>query len=117
MVEIKTLTSLELQSLSREPETFVILAPLTKLESVYFSVSIKSDQFSGLEAFKNLKKIVFNASDVADDVEGVVAKLALSRSLERVELVTLTPDDEKLIKTAEVIQKTLGKAKVVLHRP
>jgi hypothetical protein len=34
-----------------------------------------------------------------------------------VDLLTKTPDDEKFIKAAEVIQKALGKAKVVLRRP
>jgi hypothetical protein len=54
---------------------------------------------------------------VTDDAEHLAAKLALFRSLEKVDLLTKTPDDEKFIKAAEVIQKALGKAKVVLRRP
>ncbi len=117
MAGIKTLTSLELQSFPREPETFVILTPLSKLESVHFSTSIKAEQLSGLETFKNLNRVVLNLDNVTDDAEQVAAKLALCRSLETVDLLTGTPDNEKFIKTAEVIQKALSKVKVVLRRP
>ena len=117
MAGIKTLTSLELQSLPLEPETFVILAPLTKLESVYIPVNIKAGQLSGLEALKNLKRIALSADSVTGDVEGLVGKLPLFRSLEKVELQTGTAEDPKLIKAVEVIQKALSKAKVVLRRP
>jgi hypothetical protein len=80
-------------------------------------MNLKADQLSGLEALKNLNRISFIADYVTDDAEHLAAKLALFRSLEKVDLLTKTPDDEKFIKAAEVIQKALGKAKVVLRRP
>jgi hypothetical protein len=117
MAGIKNLTFLELLNTPQEPETLAILAPLTKLASINFTMNLKADQLSGLEALKNLNRISFIADYVTDDAEHLAAKLALFRSLEKVDLLTKTPDDEKFIKAAEVIQKALGKAKVVLRRP
>lgn len=116
IASIKTLTSLELQSSPQGPETLAVLAPLSKLESIYFSMSIRAEQLSGLEAVKTLKRVIFYFDNENADAEGVAAKLKLAQGIQNVELLTASPDDQKIIMAAEVIQKALPKTKVTLRR-